>query len=128
MIKEYRKQYYLKNKEKELKYQKQQRLNNPEYIKQYYKTLKGKETQRRADLKLRYGITIEDYDQMFELQNGKCKVCGSEDNGNKRFHIDHNHKSGKIRGLLCNRCNLMLGHAKEDIEILTKAIQYLKDE
>lgn len=76
-----------------------------------------------------YGITLKDYDKMLKEQNGECWICGIKTpGGNGRFHIDHDHKiNGKkgIRGLLCMNCNRLLGHAKDDIEILAKAITYL---
>ena len=77
-----------------------------------------------------FGITLKDYDKMLEKQNGGCKICGTKEIGHKRqgrFCVDHNHKTGKIRGLLCTNCNRLLGAAKDDIEILTKAITYLTE-
>ena len=78
----------------------------------------------------RHGITLQDYDKMFAEQNGKCKICGTEKVGNKqcgRFLVDHDHKTDKIRGLLCQSCNVLLGQAKDDTEILMSAVQYLMD-
>lgn len=79
-----------------------------------------------------YGITIEDYDTMLKSQDYKCAICrcSIEDLGEYKYRplfIDHNHKTGKIRGLLCNNCNFILGHAKDDISILENAIKYLKE-
>ena len=94
-------------------YKKQWLLDNPDYHKNYWKeyikTDHGKSIQRKNKLRLRYSITLEEYDQMFEDQNGKCKICGTEENGNKRFSVDHDHETGKVRGLLCYRCNTSLG-------------------
>jgi Recombination endonuclease VII len=62
---------------------------------------------------------------MLERQGG-CAICGSPDPGwTKGWHVDHDHKSGALRGLLCNRCNLMLGHAKDSAVTLQAAIDYL---
>lgn len=73
-----------------------------------------------------YGMTPDDYNKMFEAQEGRCAICGvSQVELKRRLAIDHDHISGKIRGLLCERCNLMLGKANDDINILTSAIQYL---
>lgn len=83
-----------------------------------------------VDLQRRFGITFSDYDKIFKKQNGKCKICGNKEIGHKlqgRFCVDHDHSTGKIRGLLCYRCNLLLGNAKDNIEILASAIQYLID-
>lgn len=86
--------------------------------------------ERRKERKILYnhGITLEDYDKMLEEQNGKCKICDSKETGTKhrgRFCVDHDHSTGRIRGLLCFNCNTFLGNAKDDIEILASAIQYL---
>lgn len=84
---------------------------------------------RSQDLFDKYGITLEDYDEMLKAQDGKCAICGckSEDNGRYGvLYVDHNHNNGKIRGLLCESCNLGLGIFKDDIGILNNAIKYLK--
>jgi len=77
-----------------------------------------------------YGITIGDYDRMFVKQSGVCKICGTDNPGtNKgRFAIDHNHETGKVRGLLCYSCNVGIGHLKDDPFILLSAFKYLKNE
>lgn len=73
-----------------------------------------------------YGISLKTYDKMLEKQGGGCMICNTKTpEGKGRFHIDHNHLTGKIRGILCCHCNRMLGAAKDDIEILAKAITYL---
>ncbi|KKN75848.1 hypothetical protein LCGC14_0377240 [marine sediment metagenome] len=74
-----------------------------------------------------YGITIEDYDAMLVKQNGKCNICGGSKANRKQrhFHVDHNHKTGKTRALLCGKCNQMIGLCREDPMILQEAINYL---
>ena len=73
-----------------------------------------------------FGITLKEYDKILEKQDGGFKICGTKiPRGSGRFHIDHNHSTGKIRGLLCSSCNVGLGHFKDDIETLAKAITYL---
>jgi hypothetical protein len=68
-----------------------------------------------------------DYDELFLEQNGRCKMCQMEQSRlNKKLSVDHDHVTGKIRGLLCQRCNAVLGLCHDDIRILTKAIIYLK--
>ena len=78
----------------------------------------------------RYGITFEQYELMLAEQEGKCAVCNSEDVNNSRSHgrlfIDHCHTSGKVRGLLCSRCNHGLGLFQDDIDRLRSAIEYLE--
>ncbi len=88
------------------------------------------ECQKERSLQRLYGISLADYDKMFKGQNGECKICGTKEISNVqhgRFDVDHNHETGKIRGLLCHKCNTFLGHFNDDIEILAKAIQYLID-
>jgi hypothetical protein len=77
-------------------------------------------------LKRRYGITIEQYDTMVEKQGGLCAICGKPPNGRwKRLAVDHCHKTGKVRGLLCHACNVLLGHAEDNWEVLCNAVRYL---
>ena len=83
---------------------------------------------RKQHLKVRYGITPEDYEEMLSKQKGKCAICDRQGQspGNKRLlDVDHCHKTGKIRGLLCNRCNQSMGKVKDDIDLLKKFLAYL---
>lgn len=85
------------------------------------------QVQREQMMKRKYGMTIKDYDDMVQSQNNQCAICfalGSKER-NGRLVIDHCHASGKVRGLLCNKCNLLLGHADDTIERLERAILYL---
>jgi hypothetical protein len=70
-------------------------------------------------------IRDEIYRRMFEEQGGVCAICKREATGKRRFAIDHNHKNGKIRGLLCYRCNLGLGSFEDDPFLMARAIAYL---
>ncbi len=82
---------------------------------------------RASHLLRKFGITLEDYDKMFASQGGKCFVCGASESGGKRsFYIDHDHKTGKIRKLLCLHCNSALGYAKDDPIILDELAAYLR--
>jgi hypothetical protein len=85
------------------------------------------EKERAKKLKSTYGISVELYDHMLKEQGYKCKLCPSTDprHNSGRFVVDHCHTTGKVRGLLCSECNLMLGKAKDDITILQNAITYL---
>lgn len=76
--------------------------------KQYPKTAAA--AQRRYNYKHKYGITVEDYDRMFAEQEGRCLICGTDVPGGHRKHlcVDHCHETGRVRGLLCNRCNGLL--------------------
>lgn len=75
----------------------------------------------------RYGITLQGRDEILRKQNFKCAVCDSPTpNSRKGWVIDHCHDSNKIRGILCQSCNLTLGHSKEDIQRLRSIIRYIK--
>ena len=80
------------------------------------------ETYRKYIIKGRYNITIQQYQEMLLIQDGKCKIC---DTVMTKPHIDHDHASGRIRGLLCRGCNWGLGHFKDDTKYLQSAIKYL---
>jgi hypothetical protein len=72
----------------------------------------------------KYGITKEDFDKLFKTQEGKCPICITE--LKEEIHIDHDHLTGQVRGILCGKCNKGLGQFNDDIESLTNAIKYLK--
>lgn len=77
-------------------------------------------------LRRKYGITLEEYESMVEAQNGKCLICHFPPLEGDRLVVDHDHKTKKIRGLLCRNCNLVLGHASDNTKILLAAIAYLE--
>lgn len=83
-------------------------------------------------LKHRYGITPEQYSELFHEQNGRCSICGNEETARhnrskeiQKLAVDHCHTTGKVRGLLCMDCNRGLGKFHDDPERLQKAIEYL---
>lgn len=80
---------------------------------------------RRSNYKAAYGITPEDYDRMFEEQKGLCAIC-LEPPVKMRLAVDHNKKTGKVRQLLCGRCNTSIGLLREDVEIMARAIVYIE--
>jgi len=73
----------------------------------------------------KYGITKEDFDKMLEIQQGVCAICSNQERG-KRLSVDHCHKTGKVRGLLCSSCNTSLGRFNDDTKIMLKAISYIE--
>ena len=86
----------------------------------------NKEYKRRHDLKNLYGITPDDYNRMFVEQKGCCAICGTHQQElKKKLAVDHDHETGKVRGLLCRSCNTGIGLLKENKEILLAAISYL---
>jgi hypothetical protein len=78
---------------------------------------------RDVKLQLRFGITSEDFDEMLRRQGGLCAICRRP--SESTLHVDHCHKSGDVRKLLCRDCNAMLGHARDDTSVLAAAIEYL---
>ncbi len=76
----------------------------------------------------RYGISLNDYDLMLEEQGGVCAICGTDDPRASRFHIDHNHGTGKVRGLLCATCNQGIGLLQDSPFVLSQALNYLLKE
>lgn len=83
-----------------------------------------KQTQWEYSLK-KYGIDVTIYNQMLKDQQGVCFICKSEDTRGHRLAVDHCHKTGKVRSLLCGSCNITLGLIKENPDTLNKMINYL---
>jgi hypothetical protein len=84
-----------------------------------------KATDRRSYLKRRFGITPEDYDAMLDRQGGVCAICKREPRTDISLHVDHDHSTGAVRGLLCFDCNAGIGKFREDVGVLSAAIVYL---
>lgn len=102
----------------------EQREARKKYMRGYHQAHKPQSVIRHLK---RYGLTLEAYDSMVQSQNGKCAVCRKESSGQqKRLHVDHNHTTGKIRGLLCSVCNTVLGLVKENTAVLAAATKYLR--
>lgn len=88
----------------------------------------NKEKMRESKLKERYGITIEDYNEILASQNMGCAICNSltpKRKGSEYLVVDHCHDSGEVRGLLCYKCNVGLGSFEDDLILLIKAAEYL---
>jgi hypothetical protein len=79
-------------------------------------------------IKAKFGITIDQYNEMLDKQNGQCAICGTTTPDSKHgvFSIDHCHATGKIRGLLCKKCNSGIGMFKESARSLEAAVAYLQ--
>ncbi len=91
---------------------------------------------RDKNLRYNYGITIDDYNKILKEQGGVCKICQTDDPKGRKtgrggsidvFYVDHNHKTGKVRGLLCNTCNRAIGYIGENVNTLEQMIKYLND-
>lgn len=123
------------------KYQKTKKFKKTRQ--KYQRSEKGKETNRRYQrsekcksrhrgcrLKRQYKITLEQYDKMFAFQGGVCAICGCPEtvklkNIAKRLSIDHNHITGKVRGLLCHNCNQALGLLGENPVVIKSLLGYI---
>lgn len=115
------KAYYTANKDKKRVYDRVRRAN----IKAELGT-SFSEAKRALHYKNRYGISIAQYDALFLAQDGKCKICSLPSTAQKRkLAVDHDHKTGKVRGLLCDKCNKGLGQFEDNVARLQTAITYL---
>ena len=109
-----------------------------EHMEQYHphnirKWAENKDHYREKSFKARYGLSVDDLRNKLEKQNFECLICGlhpmSIDDGPNapnRAHVDHCHKTGIVRDLLCSKCNWMLGSANDNCDILRSAIRYLE--
>ena len=82
-------------------------------------------------LKIQYGLTLEDYDRLLTEQDQSCKICSRRfdlSDQSRRPHVDHCHKTGKVRGILCFKCNTAIGKLNDDPRLLRAAAAYLEDE
>jgi len=94
----------------------------------YRKSNGTPEKTRDYHLRTVYKITTVQYDIMLSLQQGKCYICKRHESELKqRLHVDHDHKSNKIRKLLCSNCNQLLGNSRDNIQILEASARYLKE-
>ena len=82
---------------------------------------------RDYDWQYKYGLSPEQYMQLQQEQNNKCKICGKTLPEGKYLSVDHDKETGEIRGLLCPQCNTLLGMAKDNVDILINAIEYLTE-
>ena len=106
--------YYAANAEKRRSWTKNWRIKNQENY---------KKNSKNGNLKWNYGITLDDFNLMFRRQNGRCLICQEELGPSP--HVDHCHKTGKVRGLLCGGCNIGLGKFKDSSANMRRAADYL---
>lgn len=133
-VQEYAQKHYIENKQRHLErgeeWRKQNReSDNQRRYKHYVENKQVHDEARWRHYMKRHGMTLNDYENMLSKQDGKCAICGSHKSGKKnsnRLSIDHCHKTGKVRGLLCQQCNLGIGCLKDDITILENALAYLQ--
>lgn len=80
---------------------------------------------RAENLRQRYGLSVERYDEMLAEQNFGCGICGRQCDSGRRLAVDHDHSTNKVRGLLCSNCNITLGKMSDQQEWLRNAADYL---
>lgn len=119
------KKWYAKNKKRAREIQLRAMAKKPVY----YKAM-GKARYQRARLR-EFGMTKQDYDLLLEKQEGRCAICRAEHNDSRNlskdsFAIDHDHSTGKVRGLLCFRCNTSIGGMRDDAALLRSAADYIE--
>lgn len=72
------------------------------------------------------GVSVEAFTAIIKAQNGMCAICGNVLDGGRQTHLDHNHATGQVRGVLCRGCNHGIGHFRENVEMMMSAIRYLE--
>lgn len=116
-------------------YNKWLRHTNPDYRKQVnaaWRRLakvnpKVKRQAKSRSIKHRYGITLDEYEAMLVKQNNRCYMCQHMFTSSKSTHLDHNHRTGAIRRMLCSRCNHIVGYVENYADRIDKAKKYLKE-
>lgn len=123
------KKWKLKNKEKMKKYFREYRKKNPEKNretrKKYYQKYKNSKI-LSYDLNKKYGITLLEYQILLKKQGKVCAICLKKCEHKERLSVDHDHKTGIVRGLLCDSCNNGISRFQDNINLLKNAIKYLK--
>ena len=124
-LKEQHKNYYHNNGGKQKKKLYLQSEKGIASRKKYTNSEKGRVKNRKNQLKKKYSMSEDDYNTLLKLQNKKCKIC-KKDPEPIKLDVDHDHITGKIRGLLCGTCNRGLGNFKDNIDLMKAAIKYLE--
>jgi len=109
------------------------REKNPDAVRGYQKAYreKNREALVAKDRQRKFGITHQEYAKLYQSQGGVCAICSQPETATrlgkvKSLAVDHDHKTGRVRGLLCSDCNTGIGKLKDDPKVLQSAIQYLK--
>ena len=108
--------------------QREYKRRNPVKVRVYRSRVSKEKNAHRTRVNQwkKYGITEADFERMKVEQGEVCKICGGPPNGKGTFHVDHDHKTGKIRGLLCHKCNTALGLFNDDPSLMAKAAEYVQ--
>lgn len=129
--KQYRRQQYLKHKDREKETRRKYLIKNREKVLETQKKWNNKNFERRKNVILKnvYGITLDQYNEMFKAQEGKCAICQRHQNELTRtLCVDHDHKTNKVRALLCVTCNTDVSVVENRLEEMTNYLnKYRKD-
>lgn len=104
------------------------RKESPEKVKEYaarYRKKHGERIARKA-LEKAYGITFVEFEGMLVAQNGVCAICRGVNPSGERLSVDHDHRTNRVRGLLCRKCNAGIGHFKDGAALLRAAAEYIE--
>jgi len=125
--KNYHKQYQKENREQIKERMKQYYIDNRIYLREYNKQWKKDNPKniRNGELRRKYNLSYENLLSMWDVQDGKCAICGEEFKNSSDAFVDHNHETNEIRGLLCRQCNLGIGFFKDNSELTMNATKYL---
>ena len=107
-------------------YKRAYRETNKDAINAYARAYTASDKSRECRLKHKYGITLEDYREMRDQQNGCCAICNQDCKSGKRLAVDHCHDTGVVRGLLCFGCNSAIGKLGDNVAGVQRALDYLK--
>ena len=120
-----RKAWYAENRNREIDRVRVWQLENPEKVhatmERFVGAGKRKLSNRKSHLKRKYGLTLEEFDELLASQGGGCAICGRPDADN----VDHDHDTGRVRGILCFKCNVAVGQMDDDGDRLIAAAAYL---
>jgi hypothetical protein len=111
--------------ERALRWQRENAERHQVRQREYAESGKKKVSDRKSHLKRKYGLSLEQYDAMLAAQGGVCAICHQPRPEERTLHVDHDHATGAIRGLLCFTCNNALGDFRDSAELFHAAADYL---
>jgi DNA repair exonuclease SbcCD ATPase subunit len=130
-IKETNRIYHAENKDERNKQMTKYRIANRDKLNEIAKSKRTPEKNKKYAIKSTYGLTLEQYNSMLNQTGGKCPICDVEfkrkgDGGGKHPCVDHCHKTGKVRGIICSKCNAGIGNLNDNIQRIRKAADWLE--
>lgn len=106
------------------RWQRKNAERHDDYQRRYKAEVQNRERERDAHLRRSLGIGLETYTKLRDSQGNRCAICLHEPEDGQRLHVDHDHTSGRVRGLLCVRCNNAIGLLGEDLDAMEEAVFY----